>query len=426
MCFPGAALLASEPPELASWIRNTTGATGYAGLPANVQSVRYSDANAYVSSSGIPAYSIGPWAGDPNIPSNQAFVFRIPRHPSVNAGTKTATPLGAIAVWTNGVAVFNALDANSYNNQNVWHQNAVAVEAASFDSCLGHPAPGGIYHHHQNPRCLYAADSTRHSPIIGYAFDGFPIYGAYGFTNADGTGGVSRMRSSYRLRNIAQRTTLPDGTVLSGAQTGPAVSAAFPLGYYSEDYEYAAGSGDLDASNGRIAVTPEYPNGTYAYFATVDADGRSAYPYAIGPVYYGVVATDNITSRGHVTVGEAVTTYAPAPGPCSVGEKNLCLQGGRFKVEVAWAVPSQAASGSASAVSLTGDTGYFWFFTNNNVELVVKVLDGRAVNDKYWVFYGALSDVQYAVTVTDTQTGAVRTYLNTSGTQASAADTTAF
>src|SRR5437763_6853537 len=75
MCFQAAALAAAEPPELVSWIRNTTGTTGYAGLPANVQSVRYSEGNVYVSSSGIPAYSIGPWAGDPNIPSNQAFVF---------------------------------------------------------------------------------------------------------------------------------------------------------------------------------------------------------------------------------------------------------------------------------------------------------------------------------------------------------------
>src|SRR5207244_7428155 len=144
----------------------------------------------------------GPWPGDPNIPTNQSYVFRIPRSPAVNTGTKTSTPLGAIGAWTNGVPVYNPLDAHSYNNQNIWHQNAIVVEASSFDSCLGHPAPGGIYHHHQNPRCLYTADSTHHAPILGYAYDGFPIYGPYGYRNADGTEGIVRIRSSYRLRDM--------------------------------------------------------------------------------------------------------------------------------------------------------------------------------------------------------------------------------
>ena len=78
------------------------------------------------------------------------------------------------------------------------------------------------------------------------------------------------------------------------------------------------------------------------------------------------------------------------------------------------------------AVPITGDTGYFWFFSSNNVELVIKALDGRAVDGKFWIFYGALSDVQYTITVTDTQTGAVKTYTNPSGQLASVADTSAF
>ena len=73
------------------------------------------------------------------------------------------------------------------------------------------------------------------------------------------------------------------------------------------------------------------------------------------------------------------------------------------------------ASGHGTAVPLTGDTGYFWFFNSANVELVVKVLDGRAVNGHFWVFYGALSNVQYTITVTDTQTGAVKTYATERG-----------
>ena len=303
-----------DPPELASWLRNTTGITGYNNLPANVQLVRYSANNSYVSSSGIPAYSIGPWPGNPNTPTNQNYVFKIPRHPVVNAGTKTSTPLGSIAVWINGVAAFNALDAHSYNNQNIWHQNAVVVEAPSFDACLGHPAPGGTYHHHQNPRCLYTSDSTRHSLLLGYSFDGFPIYGPYGFVNANGSGGIKRMVSSFRLRNITQRTTLPDGTVLSPSQYGPSVSSTYPLGYYVEDYEYVNSLGDLDAHNGRVAVTPEYPDSIYAYFSTIDSNGSSAYPYIIGPDYYGIVEMENITSHGHVAISESVMTYSPVTG----------------------------------------------------------------------------------------------------------------
>ncbi|MBD0369298.1 MAG: YHYH protein, partial [Pyrinomonadaceae bacterium] len=305
----------TDPPELSVWLRNTTNATGYNNISSDVQQVRYSDNYVYVSSTGIPSYSIGPWPGNPNMASNQSYVFKIPRHPAENTAAKTSTPLGSIGVWKNGVVMFNALDAMSYQNQNIWHQNAVVVEAPSFDSCLGHPQQTGAYHHHQNPRCLYTANASQHSPLLGYAFDGFPIYGPYGYSNANGTGGIKRIASSYRLRNITQRHTLADGTNLSASQYGPNVSTQYPLGYYAEDYEYVSGLGDLDQYNGRFAVTPEYPNGTYAYFVTINADGTSAYPYIIGPSYYGVVATENITARGRVTVTESVTTYNPQTTP---------------------------------------------------------------------------------------------------------------
>ena len=111
---------------------------------------------------------------------------------------------------------------------------------------------------------------------------------------------------------------------------------------------------------------------------------------------------------------------------CNADSHTLCLNSTRFKIQVAWSVPSQGTSGAGTAVPLTGDTGYFWFFSSNNVELVIKVLDGRGLNGKFWVFYGALSNVQYTITVTDTQTSAVKVYTNPSGTLASVADTSAF
>jgi len=104
----------------------------------------------------------------------------------------------------------------------------------------------------------------------------------------------------------------------------------------------------------------------------------------------------------------------------------LCLNHGRFKVRVTWEVVSQGTNGVATPVPLAEDSGSVWFFSPNNLELLIKVVDGRAFNGHFWVFYGALSDVAYTVTVTDTTTGAVRTYVNAQGTVASRADTAAF
>ena len=119
---------------------------------------------------------------------------------------------------------------------------------------------------------LYSIDSTQHSPLIGFAFDGFPIYGAYGYLNTDGSGGITRIQSSFELKSSR-----------GGGNTPSEVT--WPLGYFKEDYQFVNQSGPeyLDEHNGRFCVTPEYPNGTYAYFATVDEDWNSKYPYVVAP-----------------------------------------------------------------------------------------------------------------------------------------------
>jgi len=114
-----------------------------------------------------------------------------------------------------------------------------------------------------------------------------------------------------------------------------------------------------------------------------------------------------------------------AESACVATATSLCLNGGRFRVAVNW-TDFSGNTGAGTAVSLTGDTGYFWFFSSNNVELAVKVLDARALNDAFWVFYGALSNVEYRMTVTDTATGQVKTYVNPSGSFGSTGDTSAF
>ena len=105
---------------------------------------------------------------------------------------------------------------------------------------------------------------------------------------------------------------------------------------------------------------------------------------------------------------------------------TLCVNGGRFRVQAAFATP-QGQSGSATAVPETSDTGTFWFFSANNIEAIVKVVNGCSFNQRFWVFAGGLTNVSVTLTVTDTVTGAVRTYTNPQGTAfAPIQDTNAF
>jgi CSLREA domain-containing protein len=94
---------------------------------------------------------------------------------------------------------------------------------------------------------------------------------------------------------------------------------------------------------------------------------------------------------------------------CINGGTTLCLQDGRFRVEVRWTAPG-SGSGDGNAVPLTDQSGYFWFFDPSNVELTLKVLDGCGVNNRYWVFLSGLTNVGVTVKVTDTQTGKSKGY----------------
>lgn len=113
------------------------------------------------------------------------------------------------------------------------------------------------------------------------------------------------------------------------------------------------------------------------------------------------------------------------PEDCEPGPTVLCLQGGRFRVEVEWK-DFQGNTGLGQATPMTSETGSFWFFEQTNVELVVKVLDGRDTNGKFWVFAASLTSVEFTLTVTDTETGKQKVYRNPSGKMASFGDTGAF
>ena len=355
----GQQAMAQLNPAIEHWMINATGITGRHYVQgnstpiiettlANVQTVQYSNNWVYVTTTGVPSYITGPFMdGNPSLATSQNAIFKMPLNPTQNTGTLTNTTGGNIGIFVNGVALFDYRDGVAWNSNSnslcgglpgmspcpggpgasfSWNRDAIRAEKAGFDCSKGHPAMGN-YHHHQNPSAfkldltvisnvcdlydadgLYVIDSMVHSPLIGYAYDGFPIYGAYGFKNADGTGGITRIKSSYQLRNINARTVWADGT---DVPDGPTVSTTYPLGYFREDYEFInhAQADYLDVHNGRFCVTPEYPNGIYCYFATVDEDWNSAYPYVVGPTFYGVKTASKVT-----TISETVTTYTSNVG----------------------------------------------------------------------------------------------------------------
>src|SRR5262249_51422199 len=113
---------------------------------------------------------------------------------------------------------------------------------------------------------------------------------------------------------------------------------------------------------------------------------------------------------------------------CVSDDTTLCLGDGRFAVTVSWDATAQIGrTGVGHALPFHDPTGLFWFFDPSNVELVVKLLDGRPVNGHFWFYFGALSDVGYTITVTDTLDPLhPRRYVNAPGQYCGQADVQAF
>lgn len=339
--------------------RNSQMQPAYCGIQEILSSSNW----IYVRSTGLGEQVMGPWQNGyfPNLPTDQHYIFAIPRHPTAQAARRF-NPLGEIGLTVDGVRIFDASDAFSYSHQNgrdadprarigpgdhIWNRDAYVNEARTFDASYGHQQNWGRYHYHAEPIALRyllgdhvdfdpatktyhesSATPLKHSPILGWMHDGYPIYGPYGYSNpTNPASGIRRMVSGFTLRNgengadnLTQtgRNSLPAweacehhrSATLQNFETGPAVSQAYPLGHYLEDYAYLGDSGkvlgrdfDLDELNGRWCVTPEYPNGTYAYFTTIDTDGNPVYPYNMGRRYHG-----NPVGRLIQFVGEPVTT----------------------------------------------------------------------------------------------------------------------
>lgn len=343
-------------PLLDSWMLNTTGTLAsydfYPGPPPTTNTVNMTDSAdvlqicedadwVYIRTNGLASYHMGPWAMNPNEPLAIESIYRFPKNPAEETGTKEPQPtVGAIGVAVNGVKLYGAGDARSYNSvsgQNeangdgLWNGDAWASEGPTMDaSGAGHADQNGNYHYHATPIALYDQSGTTHSAIVAWAFDGYPIYGPYGYSDPLNTSSsIVRIETSYQLRSITDRTILPDGSTSSPA--GPAINATFPLGTYWEDYEYVQGLGHLDEYNGRFCYTPDFPNGTYAYFITMDGAGEPQFPYLTGLEYYGVISNPgeiggpagNITIPGSAVCGALVSveqeelTYEIYPNPAN-------------------------------------------------------------------------------------------------------------
>ena len=207
---------------------------------------------------GLPDHETGefPNAQNPNSISAQMYDIELPASPITNdqpSGYSLPQPFG---IALNGVP-FDPLAAEFYQRDfdSGWQYEALGGGIQlGLDGQNAHVQPTGAYHYHGIPADVVSSwSSTTHGPLIGWGGDGFPIYVRTGYRDeSDASSPIINLQSSYQIRS----GTRPDGP--GGAYDGT----------YIQDYEYVEGSGDLDESNGRFGVTPEFPNGTYHYILT--------------------------------------------------------------------------------------------------------------------------------------------------------------
>lgn len=225
-----------------------------------------------IDANGLPSHLVGafPNRGNPHSIRTQTYSFRLPAQPSaapsitpLHHATAAGPPNQPFGIALNGV-LFDPGTAEFWNGDRESNWNYEALGGAvplGLDEHHAHVQPSGAYHYHGLPQPVMeqlTLAPDQHSPLVGWAADGFPIYALRGYRAADDpTAGVKTMRSSYTLKK-GNRPAPPTGP---GGQYD---------GTFVQDYQFTAGSGDLDACNGRFGATPEYPEGIYAYFLTAE------------------------------------------------------------------------------------------------------------------------------------------------------------
>lgn len=258
--------------------------------------VRVSGGIRSITSNGLPKAAPGTFPNPecPNTMRAQSYAVRLPTTPD-RTGYTTYTLPQPFGLAVDGVP-FDPLAAEFWNRdqQSGWQYYALGGGVKlGLDRNHAHVQPNGAYHYHGIPDGLLASISPRlHSPLVGWAGDGFPIYVTYGYADAmNPRSGIRALTSSYRLKS-GTRPSGPGGTY---------------NGWFIQDYEFVAGLGDLDQANGRFGVTPEYPKGTYYYVVT------EAFP-SIPSMFAGSIAASFAKSPGGGLGGSPSGSGAPT-GP---------------------------------------------------------------------------------------------------------------
>jgi hypothetical protein len=234
------------------------------------------DGERVLSANGIPDHEVGefPNTNNPNTIAEQTVDENYTLLPiETTSATTLRGPTGPVGYVLNGVKI-DASTAGScddsgnncslIDNSGGWSIEALGHSSFNFgtDDNNAHVQPGGSYHYHGMPEGFITKQGGNNATmtIIGWAADGFPIYARYGYSVAsDSTSSLISLTGSYQ----------PISEVSSSRPS----TTIYELGTFAQDWEYIAGSGDLDECNGRVGVTPEFPEGIYHYYAT------DTYPY---------------------------------------------------------------------------------------------------------------------------------------------------
>ena len=257
-----------------------------------------------IRSNGIPDHLTGqfPGSGNPNTISPQRYEFRVPAEPKA-APAPTAMRMQPFGVAVNGV-VFDPGAAEWWHGDHAWQYEPLKLAPLYLgtDASHAHVQPSGAYHYHGIPVALvYALTGGKDKTVlVGWAADGFPIYNTLGLSDPKNSASpLKALKSSYQIK----KGTRPSGP--GGAYDGKFVA----------DYEYVAGSGDLDECNGLVGITPDYPMGIYHYVLTED------FPY-IPRLYRG---TPDDSFARHPRGGQG---FAQGGGPGGGGPGGGPLGGG--------------------------------------------------------------------------------------------------
>ncbi|HYO14060.1 MAG TPA: choice-of-anchor tandem repeat NxxGxxAF-containing protein [Thermoanaerobaculia bacterium] len=268
------------------------------------------------------------------------------------------------------------------------------------------PGSSGIYRHAGGTLSRVADTST---PIPG---------GAGSFVGFHGFGLDSGIVAFVASGNLGQNAVYASGP--GGALR--VVADQFTPVPGSPSLRFASFSNVVSTSQGNVAFVGIPTN---QLTLNVEIAGRLITVLRRGGVLDGKVISDlgidahsmdgnQIAFRVAFEEGEKAI-YVASVG-CLPGDTRICLNGGRFAVEATWET-GDGEQGAAHGVELTSDTGYLWFFAPSNIEVVVKVLNGCTLSNRYWVFAGGLTDVEVELRITDTVSGETRTYTNPQGTK---------